>query len=384
MEKSKIKKLIAVVGVAIIALTAIIIIIVNDTTKVSLKEYVSDEIVYNGINGYGFIEADEIIDEEALTNAIIGGAWDFESVNDEEYFEYGFSKVGDYLEYELSENNGTLSNGDTVTLTVSIDKDGMKNNPFYKKKLSGKDTQTFKFKVDGLKEGVAIDVFDAVDYFYLNTTGFDIYDYTVLKEDYVKEYSDGITVKVENDRIKVYGDDFYSFTVDIEPVTDNYDENTEKLKLGIDCESTKYIENGLVLAPSVKEFDVEVISWVDDGDINTDDIKILKNIADAEAKKLFDTNKFKLTEINHYFYESKTYGGSNMLNFYYSDGSSIYTLTFNDLVRTRDGRICGVEDEEIDYETDWWTGKIKARSSIEEFEKLDMVYNTKYQITIPK
>lgn len=384
MEKSKMKKIIVIAGVVIIALAAIIAIIVNVTTKVSLKDYITDDIVYNGINGYGFVEADEVIDEESLTNAIIGGAWDLEAVNNEEYWEYSFSEIGDYLEYAWSENNGALSNGDTVTLTVSIDKEGMKNNPFYKKKLSGKDTQTFKFKVDGLEDGVAIDVFDAVDYFYLNTTGFDIYDYTVLKEDYVKEYSEGITVRVENDRIKVYGDDFYSFTVDIEPITDNYDEKTEKLKLGIDCESTKYIENGLVLAPSVKEFDVEVISWVDDGNISTDDITILKNTANETAKNLFDINKFKLIEINHYYYESKTYGGSNMLNFYYSDGNSVYTLTFNDLIRTRNGDICDVEDEEVDYETEWFSGKIKARNSIEEFEELDMVYNTKYQIAIPK
>lgn len=384
MEKSKMKKIIVIAGVVIIALAAIIAIIVNVTTKVSLKDYITDDIVYNGINGYGFVEADEVIDEESLTNAIIGGAWDLEAVNNEEYWEYSFSEIGDYLEYEWSENNGALSNGDTVTLTVSIDKEGMKNNPFYKKKLSGKDTQTFKFKVEGLKDGVAIDVFDAVDYFYLDTTGLKIYDHTVLKDEYIKEYSDGITVKVENDEIRVYGDDFYSFTIDIEPISDNYDEETEKLKLGIDCEPTKYIENGLVIAPYEKEFKVEVISYVDDGNINTDDITILKNTANETAKNLFDINKFKLIEINHYYYESKTYGGSNMLNFYYSDGNSVYTLTFNDLIRTRNGAICDVEDEEVDYETEWFSGKIKARSSIEEFEKLDMVYNTKYQIAIPK
>ena len=376
IKKETIKKFAPIVSAVAVALIIVIAIIVNLTTKVSLDDYVVEEISYIGIDGYGYVDTTDVIDYSALENEIIGEFNGSESMYNEDYWEYSFSSVNDYIDYSWSENNGTLSNGDTVVLTVTIDKSGMKSNKFFKKKISGRETQTFEYEVQGLEEGVVIDVFDAVSGIAYDTNSSNISIH--LKDDYEKTYDNNITVKVENDRIRVYGDDFYSFSIGVETVTDNINENTKTTKLSIDCEPTEYVDYGLVINPEEKEFSLTVLSSIKDGNIKAQDIKTLKSNADALAKNLFDTSIYKFSKA--VFYNCDSYYTRNTLVFYYTDGKQYYALRYDDMKKDQNGNVFASKDITAEYSKSW-AGSIFLFNSIEACEN-NLSVTAQYPVTV--
>ncbi len=376
IKKEILKKWGPVAGAITCALIIVIAIIVNLTTKVSLEDYIVEEISYAGINGYGYVDMSDVIDYSALENEIIGEFNGTESMYNEDYWEYSFSSVSDYIDYSWSENNGTLSNGDTVVLTVTIDKTGMKSNKFFQKKISGKETQTFDFEVQGLEEGVVIDVFDAVDGIAYDTNDGDLS--IDLKDDYEKIYDNNVTIKVENNRIKVYGDEFHSFSVGVETVTDNINEKTKTTKLSISCEPTDYVDYGIVITPAEKEFDLTVLSFIEDGNIKAKDIKTLKSNADASAKNLFDTSKYKFSKA--VFYNCDTYYTSNTLVFYYTDGKQYYALRYDDMQKDQTGNVFDIKAISVDYAKSLF-GSIYLFNSVEVCED-NLSVTAQYPITI--
>lgn len=188
----------------------VIVIAVSATSKVSLKKYVAEELEYSGLNGYGFVEnADNLINWAALQSDISDYKYD-------EYAYGSYAPIAGYITYEItSENNGTLSNGDKVVFTVKIAQDMLEENPVYKKGISGGEEQKFEFTVSGLEEGVTIDVFDAVEGVVIDSTLNNAMTIKV-KDNYVRDYGkDGINVKTEDGKIRVYGDNFRSFEISV-------------------------------------------------------------------------------------------------------------------------------------------------------------------------
>ena len=376
IKKETLKKWVPVAGAITCALIIVIAIIVNLTTKVSLEDYIVKEISYVGINGYGYVDVSDAIDYSALENEIIGEFNGTETMYNEDYWDYSFSSVSDYIDYSWSENNGTLSNGDTVVLTVSIDKDGMKSNKFFQKKISGSEIQLFYFEVQGLEEGVVIDVFDAVGEIVYDTNDGDLS--IDLKDGYEKTYDNNVTVKVENSRIKVYGDDFHSFSVGVETVTDNINEKTKTTKLSINCEPTEYVDYGLVINPAEKDFNLTVLSFIEDANIKAKDIKTLKSNADASAEDLFDTSKYKFSKA--VFYNCDSYYTSNTLVFYYTDGKQYYALRYDDMQKDQAGNVFDVKDISVNYATSLF-GSIYLFNSVEACED-NLSVTAQYPITI--
>lgn len=377
IKKDTIKKWGPVVGAVAVALIIVIAIIVNLTTKVSLEDYVAEEISFGGINGYGYVDTSDVIDYSRLQDELIGEFKGTESMYNEDYWEYSFATVNDYIEYTWDALNGSLSNGDIIVLTVSIDKTGMKENKFFQKKISGKETQFFYFEVQGLEEGVAIDVFDAVEEVVFDTTKTNYKLNFYLKDNYEKSYDNNITVKVEYGSVVVYGDDFRSFSVDLNTVTDNINEKTKSTKLEIDCDPTDYVEYGLVISPSEKEFDLSILSYVEDGKLQKNDVLELKTSADELASELFDITKFKFDNVC--YYECDGYNFKNALVFYYTDGQKFYPLRFEEVKVNQKGEI--TSHSECTYSTSWLYNSIFAFNNINECET-NISATNKYPITI--
>lgn len=387
IKKDTLKKWLPIgIGVAVAVIVAITII-ATIASRVSLKNYISDEYYFTGINGYGSIEFEDVIDYEALdaelkgeyTGSDKGDIWGYS----DEYAEYMFASSSDYIEVIYPENNGALSNGDEVELTIAVDTKGIKNNKAFKKTISGGETHTFKYTVEGLPEGTVIDVFDAVESFTLDTTSNNSTD-IALKADYVKDYGNGISVHVEDGySIKVYGDDFHSFSVGVEPATDNIHADTQTVKLVVDCEPDEFAEKGIIISPAEKEINVTVLSWITDGVFNESDLKALKAGVDKVVSEQFDTKKFKFSEANFYYYEGGWSGVSTMFCFCYTDGEKTYVLRVEDLKKDDNGNVYELDYQEVRYHTSLFGGGIFAFDSVEAFEK-EIVFQNKYQITIPE
>ena len=199
-----------------------------------------------------------------------------------------------------------------------------------------------------------------------------------LKDDYEKTYDNNITVKVENDRIRVYGDDFYSFSIGVETVTDNINENTKTTKLSIDCEPTEYVDYGLVINPEEKEFSLTVLSSIKDGNIKAQDIKTLKSNADALAKNLFDTSIYKFSKA--VFYNCDSYYTRNTLVFYYTDGKQYYALRYDDMKKDQNGNVFASKDITAEYSKSW-AGSIFLFNSIEACEN-NLSVTAQYPVTV--
>ncbi len=335
-------------GIGLGALAVIILVIViasSATSKVSLKKYIAGELEYSGINGYGVVEnIDSLINWAELQN----------DISDNKYDEYGygyFTSITDYITYEIiSENNGTLSNDDTVVIAVRIDQDGIEENPMFKKGISGDDEQELEFTVSGLEEGVAIDVFDAVESVVIDST---IYNSMTIKvkENYVKDYEkDGINVKTEDGRIRVYGDNFRSFEIGVRLLSDNYDQSKGTHKLVASAEADGYKEYGIVLAKTEADVKVSYVSYVSDNTIPADDLKKITQKAKDDIKNRFPDQNCALEKIIFYIYDGTRY--ENSVVFFFRGTDSYYTNWCNNLKQYSDNSIVDVDD--LPVETNAW------------------------------
>ena len=374
IENKKLIKYLGLGGGVLAAIVTAVLIIVSATSKVSLKNYMSDDLTYTGINGYGTAELYDIIDYESLNQVIMK-----KDLKEEDYYNYYFNEadISDYITYEcVSGNNGKLSNGDEIEIKVSINKAGIKNNKLFGKNISGGETQTFKYKVKGLEEGTAIDVFDAVDYVSYDATSYG--DSTiVLKENYIYDYkTNGINVKVENEAIKVYGDDFNSFSVSLAIASDNFDENSKTVKLKINSDESLYHEYGIVFSELTKDLPLKTISYVTSDKINAEDLKILTGRAKEYVNKEAEGEKATLVSAS-LFVDSES-PDSYLTYFFKNSKGKFYGIYFDYIKQTSDGRIYNLDNLEAD--DSGWFG-LKEYENIQEFKDMHK-HDKEYSIAV--
>lgn len=382
VKKKLLKTLVPVVSAFFIVIITAITIISNVTTKISLKDYIYDEIVFEGINGYGSIKAANIIDLEGLTFALIGDMERAEAIWEETDLDPSVFLATNYIEFELSENNGTLSNGDIITLTAHIDKNSIKDNIFYTKSLMGKKIQTFEFEVAGLEDGVALDIFDAIEGCYYDTTKEDVTGYyTEYKYNYSKDYDNGITVVTENNSIVVYGDDFQSFEVQISQKSDKVSAEAKTTKLIINNDPNYYIDLGIVFKETEKEIKIDKLSYVKSNIFNKSDLKILQDRAVSFASEKFDINNYPLTNAALYTGNLR----SQALVYFFKGKDGLYIVFFEHLLCDSQNNIYNVESVEPQTSTTWFSGARKYDSMEALYEHLSVIADDpKIEITIIK
>ncbi len=372
------KKLTVYGGIAVGALAlivAVIVIISSFTSKVSLKKYMADELNYTGINGYGTADISDLIDYNSLNQVVLKKNLSSKDYN--EYYYYGDYDIRDYISYEcVSKNNGKLSNGDDVEIVITVNKDGIKNNKLFGKSISGGKKQSFKYKVEGLTEGTAIDIFDAVDSVTVDTTSYNRTQIKI-KDNYIKQYgTDGINVKEENGNIRVYGDNFNSFTVYLSMASDNFDENSKTVKIKANCQPDQYKDYGIVFTKTETEVKVTSIAYVRHNTIPKDDLTKLTNKVNELAKKRLDNDAYTIVKAALYF-DAKNM--DNSLVYYIKSGNEIYTIYYNYLKLYSDGKIVNVDDiTPASYMT------FISYESVEDAEEKEMIYTEKVDIPLTK
>ncbi len=375
MDKKKLATYGGIAGGALAVIIAIIVIISACTSNVSLKKYMKEELVYSGINGYGTAETSDLIDFDSLNQAV--QKKNLSKRDYYEYYYYGDNDIEDYISYELaSENNGKLSNGDMVEITVKVDKDAIKNNKLFGKKISGGKEQSFKYKVAGLEEGTAIDLFDAVECVSIDTTSYNS-SKIVIKDGYTKQYEkDGINVKEEDGKIRVYGDNFNSFTVYMSLASDNFDENSKTVKVSADSDADAYKDYGIVFKQTEADVNVSAISYVRYNTISKEDLtKLTEKVNEVAKEKLGDTSYSIVKAVLYYDADDE----DNCLMYYVSANNKIYKVYYNYLKQYSDGKIVNVNKITPDSYMTFISFK-----SIDEAEKSGLTFTEKVEIPLSK
>lgn len=220
----------------------------------------------------------------------------------------------------------------------------------FKKKISGDEEQEFKFTVSGLEEGIAIDVFDAVESVAVDTTSYN--NLTInLKKDYFKDYGkNGINVKTENNSIRVYGDNFQSFTLGVSSMSDNFDQSKGTHKLVVSAEADRYKEYGIVLAKTEAEVKASFISYVTDNTIPAADLAKLTQQAKDDIKNRFPDQNCTLEKTVLYIYDGTRY--NNSVVYFFKGTESYYAIWHDNLKQNSDHSI--VDIDELRMDTNAW------------------------------
>lgn len=252
MKKSQKKIIILIFSVAIIAIG--IVVPVHFRNSINIENYVRKDLIVNGFNGYGKISENDIIEEDKLIDDL-----------GREYYEQLCRNSSDPIEDSISidiDKTDKLSNGDKVTVTISVNYDRINSNDF-NKKLHGKKTITKTCIVSGLINPVTIDPFKAIEQvnYY---RGFRI----KLDTSYSQE-TDGFTVKCKKGEL-VLSDPSGDYITNIYFEVDswNYIDNG-KVTIRIKSDSTYsskivedkyyYASRGFILSETSMEF--EPIEW---------------------------------------------------------------------------------------------------------------------------
>lgn len=143
-------------------------------TKVDIKEYV--EVEFDGLNGYATASLN--VDYDGLNAVVAENLQKFVSKMSDEQSDFlllGLSDIRSYIVFDFKEEYSNLSNGDTVTVTISA-QDEILNYLGWdfddvEKELGIKFVDTeISFKVEGLQDGTYIDLFDGFEE-YINYDG---------------------------------------------------------------------------------------------------------------------------------------------------------------------------------------------------------------------
>lgn len=122
--------------------------------SINIENYVKEDLIVNGFNGYGQISKSAIIEEDKLIDDL-----------GREYYEQLCRNSSDPIENNISidiDKADKLSNGDKVTVTISGNYDRINSNDF-NKKLHGKKVITKTYTVSNLVNPVTIDPFKAIE-----------------------------------------------------------------------------------------------------------------------------------------------------------------------------------------------------------------------------
>ncbi len=379
-KKNKIIKGVIIGGVSailafVIAVVSIIAIVIS-VTRVSLEDYMLSEPQYVGVNGYGSVDASALIDYDALD----------EKITDDDYDEYswfygGYTTARDYISITYPENNGRLSNGDEIEITVNIDKEGMKNNSSFKKTISGSDTQTFKYTVSGLSEAVVVDAFDIVEKVVYDTVNDskDIY----VKEDYTRDYGNGVSAIYEYGQLKISVYDNWVYSTYIEMNYDDLQPESQTVTLYIDAAQDEFAADGFIFESVEKEFELNVISRLKSADITETELTTLKTLADNYMDDNLGAGKHNFQKANGYYTSNDDGKYLGLIVFYYTFDDKTYGVYFEGLKQDQTGSIYKLEEVEAESIETWLFNEMVGYDSVEKFEEANIYFESKVDITIP-
>lgn len=377
---------IIIIAVAVVVVLAVVGGIIGSvaSSRVNLKDYVSDELEFVGADGYGSISNEslsEFIDYEALVIDTHKKMGDLDYLSKDYWENFSsddYKTISDYIEVELPEENGKLSNGDKIEIVVKIDAKGIKKNRNIEKTISGGEEVSFKYEVSGLSECVAIDIFDAVESFNYDTTvSYNNY-YVKFKDNYKRSYENGIEVRVEEGQFTVYGNDFYSFKMNVEPRTDNIHADSESVELFVNCSEEQFIENGLVFSPMSQQFKPNVVSYIKDNTFTQPDLATLFNKVNETASISLDPSA-RFDSAKFYVYDKENEEFSTMLVYYFKVGEVYNAVVYDDL-KQNNGIVYNLVNIQPAVRTGFW-GSVTEYSSIEDFED-DIIFTKEFDINI--
>lgn len=136
-------------------------------TKVDIKDYV--EVEFDGLNGYATASLN--VDYDRLNDLVAEDMQKFVSKitkDNSELLLFGLYDIGNYIKIDFKEEYHNLSNGDTVTVTVSPQEETLKlfgiDYKDVEKGLGIKFVDTeVSFKVEGLQDGTFVDLFEGIE-----------------------------------------------------------------------------------------------------------------------------------------------------------------------------------------------------------------------------
>ena len=148
--REKLNKYFVLTGILVVMCVGLLTGCGGSSSSVSLMDYATVE--FGGVDGSGTatLSVDHVKMEQDMAGDDDGDISKEELEKIAKFTEFEFS-----INYELDKTEG-LSNGDTVKVTVTYDKDLQKESGV---KVKGDTTK--EFKVEGLKEPVEVDAFDS-------------------------------------------------------------------------------------------------------------------------------------------------------------------------------------------------------------------------------
>lgn len=346
-------KLLAIIIPAVVVVIVALILIIRGATTTSVSKFVNDDLVIDGYNGYASVSSDDVLDGEALMRSIGGTKYSNFTSDDflSDLLDYGSRySVMDFIDIDM-DNTDHLSNGDTVIVTITVDKDGFNKTIHPKKKLVGKSTIKKEYKVEGLTDPLIIDPFSVITSVsydltssYGKTTIFYNESYNETVGDYRITYVDGgydsHSLKIIDSNLDEIG--YINFSSEDEAYT-----STKKITVSCRQSETEFISEGIILSPLKKEYEPATVSYVSKAEeISVDDYNQLKEDATADATGMYSDATF----VESYF--GKTRGsdnGDNALIFVFSytdtwDNSTAYITCHTDELKiTSDGKLV-IED----------------------------------------
>lgn len=272
------KHLAAIAAVAVVAVLAVVILsAVSNTVNPNQYFKSESELEIQGFDGYASVSADSFFDEDEFLTDLAGGEDGLLKIANtmlrEELGGYGGSMTSwgiiepDDVLYELQrgafdysvDKSENLSNGDKVTVTVTIDKDSLRKFNF-KKKIKGGESFEKTYTIKGLSEVTALDPFE-----YISSVRYDVVDNRteiVYNTTFNKTYGSFTATAYEDDRLQIK-DGTGSVVTTIRFYADAGSYNaTKKISVRIDESADAYLARGFSFPLVSKEYDPVLIDYM--------------------------------------------------------------------------------------------------------------------------
>lgn len=315
-----------------------IIIAVSQSGKINAKDYIADDLVADGYNGYGTVSVANVFNYESLINDLGRG-----------YYE---SLYSDPLEEAVNiyvDKNEGLSNGDKVTVTISINYDYI-NSYHFPKELKGKDIYTETYEISNLPDPIEVNPFDAVSGVVVDKTNGN--DFIDVNSDYTKNIS-GFSISCDDNMFIITdseGDSVakISFSCEAEDI-----DTTNKVTITASCDENSYVRDGIIITPVASEYTPITCDYITKGDdISSSDFNTLKDRAVADFQEQHPDAKYEKAyfgydkdgEANASFWQSGDHNEIKYLFSYKADGNTAYRcVSYYNLKIRSDGKIVDVD-----------------------------------------
>lgn len=383
---------------AVAVIVAVIVIAVL-ATGVSLDKYIAKEIAFSGVNGYGTADYSDLIDYVALDADLTGRKQkDYDDYSEEDFYEemyYEFSGGRDISSYIdvvcLNENNGRLSNGDTVEFEITVDKNDLGRNKYFKKNLRCKEKFTEKFKVSGLVEPEKINVLDVVESVTVEKHIDGIKEKYDISLNYKEGYAEGMKAGNYTIRLSSYGEKSAAVYVDgagddglhayMNVSCGEFNPETGKVNVSISIEPDSLVGKGVVFEPASVDFDANVYSQLSGNNISQASFDTLKD----NAAKLVAAKAgvgYKLAKAMIIVANNNYNNGENRISFVFQSTEGFVHIHYDWLMTDENGNIKDVENLEPHYDEDWLRNIVVYKEASEITEAYDnnfSIYNVEIQ-----